>query len=137
MAMDAERGGESQATKDARGAGGVNQAQAVKEAAWATIMASDESRGRDTRLTNTKTPRPKNGHKRQVIEGHWQTCVAEDKEQSGSAARGPSQTSQVRESNWAGPLSRDGKDTTVPPQGENAYLSRQVIRAAGPTSDGA
>lgn len=73
----------------------------------------------------------------QVRAANWQTCVVMDKEQSGSAARGPSQTSQVRGSEWATPESRDYKDAgTTQGNRKSPNLGTQCHRADGRTSCG-
>lgn len=145
----------------------VNQAQAVKEASWQSPVGADggsTSRGGDrkgelllggqVREANWQTSRarehgdyqrdrgdptkPRASQLGQVKAANWQTCVCEDKEQSGSAARGPSQTSQVRESAWQTPVA-SGHHTRKQVNGlhRQELLPAQVIRAAGPTPDGA
>lgn len=109
QASDAHRGPESRETKKARGAGGINQAQAVKIARWQTPKAAEAMSGQQARGGDRKGELLLGG---QIKAARWQTCVAEDKEQSnGSAKRGPTQTSQVRASLWATPNARDAKDT--------------------------
>lgn len=103
---DAEKGPESRATKRARNAGGVNQREAIRQANWQTCREAercdyqrdgcDPTKPRDTQLGQVKRG------------GNWQTCVAMDAEQSGSGARGPSQTSEVRAASWSTPTVADG-----------------------------
>ena len=112
--------------------GGGCLATEVIEAGWQTPTSADGgsiSRGGD-RVNELLLGG-------QVKAANWQTRVAEDKEQSGSAARGPSQTSQVRESEWATANARDWKDAGMT-QGnrKSPNLGTQANLADGPTSCG-
>ncbi len=68
---------------------------------WPTSQAADGSRGPESR--DTKAARGAGGISQveAVKRANWQTSVCADAEQSGCAVRGPTQTSQVRESEWA------------------------------------
>lgn len=83
----------------------VGQARAGQ---WPTAQASDGTRGPESR--ETKDARGSGGicQPEAVRAASWQTSVRMDSEQSGSGARGPSQTSQVRESEWATCLGAGG-----------------------------
>ena len=129
---DSQRGPESRATKAKRGAGGINQPHAVIEATWQTPTAAD---GGSTSRGGSRIDEMLLGG--QVRAANWQTCVVMDKEQSGSSARGPSQTSQVRGSEWATPNSRDHKDTgTTHGNRKSPNPGTQANLADGPTSSG-
>ena len=107
----------------------------VKSAAWPTTLASDGDRLTTSRMTDTKEPRPKMTAAAVVVASNWQTCVCEDKEQSGSAKRGPSQTSQARASAWSGPNARDWKDTgSTQGKRKSPNLGTQTNQAAIPAA---
>lgn len=163
-AADSERGPESRATKQARGAGGINQPEAVRLAHWQTPTAQEFDSRRQVGDTKRQpllvgqvkaaawqTPTAADGGSTsrggdrigemllggQVRAANWQTCVVMDKEQSGSSARGPTQTSQVRGSEWATPNTRDYKDTgTTQGNRKSPNLGTQCNQADGRTSSG-
>lgn len=76
--------------------------------AWPTSAAQDAARGGEPSSTKQKRGSGAINQIQAIKESHWQTSLVEDKEQSGAAARGPTQTSQIRESIWATSTGADG-----------------------------
>lgn len=84
----------------------------TKAAEWPTGCAQDAARGPESR--ETKAALGSGGINQPhavVVASNWQTPVVADTGQSGSVARGPSMTSQVRAADWFSPQARDFKDT--------------------------
>jgi hypothetical protein len=116
-----------------------DQPAAIKQANWQSPVGAD---GGSVSLGGERRGEMLLGG--QVKAANWQTCVAEDQEQSGSAARGPSQTSQTRQAStlWATPATpatrdhKGGKASQETHDRNSRPLNEQVIRAAGPMPSG-
>lgn len=134
-ASDSSRGPESRKTKQARGAGGINQAHALIEAQWQTPTAQEFDSRRQVGDTDRQLLLVG-----QVKAAQWQTPTAAD---GGSTSRGGERIGemllggQVRASEWATPNGRDYKDTgSTQGNRKSPNSDTQGNQADGPTSSG-